>query len=81
MDIESSEFGILDDKLIPNCEKLVIEYHITKDRDFNNFDRRMDYLRSIFEIVHYMPSLDRFNRNDKYPGSFDRLVYCEGKKK
>lgn len=76
IDIECSEFGLLDDRLIPKCNKLVMEYHISKDRDFKNFDKRMNYLREIFDMVYYMPSLDRFSRDEKYPGAFDRMIYC-----
>lgn len=77
IDIETSEFGLLDDRLIPNCNKLIMEYHISKDSDFNNFDRRMNYLREIFDEVYYMESLDKFPRDKKYPGSFDRMIYCK----
>lgn len=77
MDIEGAEFGLIDDELIPNCYKLVFEYHLTKDKSMKNFHRRMDILRKHFSEVLYMPSLDRFDKNSQYPGFFDRIITCK----
>jgi len=83
MDIEGSEFGILDDHLISRkakyklwAPKLVIEYHFSKNRELIHFRRRMDYLRSIYSQVIYAPGLDRGYPGDIFPGFFDRLVWC-----
>jgi FkbM family methyltransferase len=76
MDIEGSEFDILDQRKLPNCKKLIMEYHITKDKSMRNFHSRMDYLRQIFKRVHYFESLDKFDRNGNYPGFFDRVIFC-----
>lgn len=82
MDIEGSELYLIDNGLIPECNKLIMEYHITKDRGLQNFHNRMDILKSRFNHVHYPPSLDRgYGEDEKgrpkdYPGFFDRFVIC-----
>lgn len=76
MDIEGSEFGLIDDGLIPKVDKLIFEYHITKDKSMENFHKRMNLLRDQFKNVHYMPSLDRFDKKGLYPGFFDRIIVC-----
>lgn len=79
MDIEGSEFDIIDNNLIPKCKKFVMEYHITKDKSMANFHKRMNILRESFDVVYYMKSLDLFDKNGEYPGFFDRMVYCLNK--
>lgn len=80
MDIEGAELDILDQELIPETlDKLVMEYHITKDRSMENFWRRMAYLETIFDVVYYLKSFrskDYFKDNI-YPHQFDQLVYCK----
>lgn len=76
IDIEAAEHAILDAELLPKCKKLVLEYHIRKDPSMANFRSRMAYLKSLFNIVHYAPSLDKGYPGDKYPGAFDRMVFC-----
>lgn len=76
-DIEGSEFGLIDNHLIPNCDKLIMEYHISKDKSMRNFHSRMDILRQYFTQVLYMPSLDRFDKDSQYPGFFDRIIICK----
>jgi FkbM family methyltransferase len=77
MDIEGAELGLIDSDLIPDCKKLVMEYHITKDKSMVNFHIRMNKLREHFSQVLYMPSLDRFPKNGLYPGFFDRIIICK----
>lgn len=81
MDIEGAEFDILDNDKLPHCEKLVMEYHLTKDKSMINFHKRMDKLKKIFNTVIYPKSLDRGYPNDIYPGFFDRIIYCKDRKK
>lgn len=76
MDIEGSEYALLDAELVPNCDKLVIEYHLRRNPDMRQFRRRMDVLRERFKTVHYPKSLDSKFKDDKYPGFFDRLIFC-----
>lgn len=77
MDIEGAEFGLIDNNLLPKSNKLVMEYHLTKDRSMINFQKRMNLLREIYDQVLYMPSLDRGYPDDKYPGFFDRIIICK----
>ena len=77
MDIESAEFGLIDDYMLPNSRKLVLEYHFTKDKDVSNFQKRMGILRKHFSLVHYSACLDRFDVDKPYPGFFDQMVYCK----
>lgn len=77
MDIEGAEFGLIDNDLLPQSNKLVMEYHLTKDKSMVNFHKRMDILRKKFNKVLYMPSLDRGYPNDIYPGFFDRIIICK----
>jgi FkbM family methyltransferase len=78
IDIEGCEFELFDKKLIPkNLNKLVFEYHITKDKSLKNFHERIDYLRTIFDEVQYMKSLDKFDKDSQFPGFFDRLIFCK----
>lgn len=77
MDIEGSEYALLDAGLVPNCEKLVIEYHLRRNPDMKQFRSRVATLRKHFKTVHYPKSLDRRDfPDDKYPGFFDRLIFC-----
>lgn len=82
MDIEGSEFGILDDGLIPDCEKLCLEYHTSRDRSMANLSRRVATLRQMFEVVSYVPELDRMIEIGGEQKSFhDRVIYCIGRKR
>ncbi len=83
IDIEGSEFGLIDDGLLPNCNKLVMEYHITKDKSIENLSRRLGVLRERFDNVYIIPSLQRMIDNEVlvYPGFFDRVIRCWNNKK
>lgn len=81
MDIEGSELDIIDSEfLLKQCDKLVLEYHFTKDRSMANFHNRISILKKHFDEVYYMPSLDKFPKNGQYPGFFDRIIYAKNKK-
>lgn len=81
MDIEGSEFGLIDNGLIPPCEKLCLEYHTSRDRSMANLGRRLDVLRSLFDVVAYVPELDRLLVLGGMQKSFhDRVIYCRGRK-
>lgn len=79
IDIEGTEGELLDAKLIPECQKLVIEYHLWRDDSMTNLRRRLEYLRSRFSVVSYPPEFDRmlasgFEHNTSY---YDRLIFCK----
>lgn len=77
MDIEGSEFDLIEMDLLPEANKLMMEYHFQKDRSMKNFHYRMDKLREHFSVVHYSPGFDKFPRNGDYPGLFDQFVFCK----
>jgi len=81
MDIEGAEAGLLDDDLLPSCNKLVMEYHTSRDSSMINLKRRLDYLKSRFEVVEYPPEFDRHIAAGPVAKSFfDRLFFCKGKR-
>lgn len=79
MDIEGSEFGILDSEMIPQtCRKLVMEYHTSKDKDTKNLARRLAYLKREFDVVHYPPEFDRMiEEGGLRRAFFDRMIFCK----
>ena len=82
MDIEGSECGLLDAGYIPQCEKLVLEYHTWRDPSTENLHRRIDFLRSKFKVVHYPPEYDRMLQSGYKETTtyYDRTIYCMGRK-
>lgn len=81
MDIEGSEFGLIDDELIPGCRKLVMEYHLLRDHgNLKNFSRRMEILRHHFKHLHYAPSIFQGAVDGKYQGRFDVPVFAWNEK-
>lgn len=82
LDIEGSEFGLIDDGLLPNCEKICLEYHTSRDKSMARLGRRLELLRSRYEVVSYAPELDKLLALGGEQKSFhDRVIYCRGKKK
>lgn len=81
MDVEGSEFGIVDGGLIPNCSKFCLEYHTSRDRSMQNLSRRLAILRKTFDMVTYVPELDRLIELGGEQKSFhDRVIYCRKRK-
>lgn len=77
MDIEGSEAGLLDNGFIPDCTKLCMEYHTSRDPSMENLKRRLDFLRSRFRVVQYPPEYDRIiAQGGSIKTFFDRMVYC-----
>jgi FkbM family methyltransferase len=83
MDIEGAEFDLIEKDLLPDAEKLVMEYHFSKDKSMKNFFERIDILRSIYGKVYYQPSIEKLrNKNvERYPGFYDIKVFCIERKK
>ena len=82
MDIEGAEFGILDNKLLPWCNKLVLEYHSSVEPSASGLAKRLAYLKSLFDVVSYPAELDRkMQAKDNTKTYFDRLIFCMGNKK
>lgn len=77
MDIEGSEFGIIDNNIIPKCKKLVLEYHSSRDPSAIHLKTRLDALRTRFQHVAYPAELDRIASSQKPVKTFfDRLIHC-----
>lgn len=78
MDIEGSETGILDEWLLPKCNKLVMEYHTSRDPDMRNFQRRIKMIKKHFKNVKYPVEFDRaLERGEIIYRSFvDRLIFA-----
>ena len=78
MDIEGSEFELIERGLLPEAKKLVMEYHFSKDKLMSNFFRRMDMLKSHFKKVYFQPSIEKLRAKgtEKYPGFYDIKVFC-----
>lgn len=80
MDIEGSEMEILDRGVLPNCEKLVLEYHTSRDSSIENLKMRIAFLKSKFREVDYPPEFDRLIREGEGKPYFDRLIFCKGRR-
>lgn len=82
MDIEGTEGELLDGHWIPQCKKLVVEYHLWRDDSMINLRRRLEFLKSRFSVVQYPPEFDRmlasgFEHNTSY---YDRLIFCKSER-
>lgn len=83
MDIEGSEGELIDQWLLPKCQKLCMEYHSSRDKSIENLRRRLGILKEKFKIVDYPPEFDRIiaaGGNESYEGSqltyFDRMIFA-----
>jgi len=78
MDIEGSEFGLIDDGLLPKADKLVLEYHLTRDNSLPHLVQRVRKLRKLYKNVAYCPELGRLIKKGTGTGRtyFDRCIYC-----
>jgi FkbM family methyltransferase len=79
MDIEGAEHGLLDRGLLPDCQKLALEYHLWRDPSMANLRRRLYFLQTRFRVVSYPPEFDRmlasgYETNTSY---YDRLIFCK----
>lgn len=78
MDIEGGEFSLLDSGKLPKVEKLVFEYHTSRDPSMENLSRRLDYLKSLYRQVNYPPEYDRLMSLGGIQKTFcDRLIHCK----
>jgi FkbM family methyltransferase len=77
MDIEGSEFGLIDYDLIPKTRKLVLEYHTSRDRDWKHLDERLNRLKAKFKFMKYPKVLDDYiERKGDVDLRFDQVVFC-----
>jgi FkbM family methyltransferase len=80
MDIEGSELKFIDNGIIPKCEKLVMEFHITKDRKMKNVFKRISILQDFFHVVHFNKSILKLDQNDIYTWGNDFKIWCMKRK-
>lgn len=80
MDIEGAEFGLIDEWLLPPCEKLVFEYHTSRDPSLENLARRLEILKEKFKEVKYPPEYDRMLEQGEGKPFADRVIFCKGRK-
>lgn len=78
MDIEGSEGPIIDHWALPRCNKLVLEYHTSRDSNISNLARRLKILKQHFEIVSWPPEYDRAISSgaETFKSFFDRNIWC-----
>jgi FkbM family methyltransferase len=78
MDIEGSEGGLIDKWLLPRCDKLVLEYHNSKDQSVENLARRLRILKKKFKHVIYPVELDNAIASGvtHFKSFFDRTIWC-----
>lgn len=80
MDIEGSEFELIEKGLLPKANKLVMEYHFLKDRSFKNFFHRMDILKKIYENVYWQNSINEYSKtHENYEYFMDKFIFCWNK--
>lgn len=79
MDIEGAEGQIIDNWALPNCNKLVLEYHTSRDPKIKHLRQRLEALKDHFKIVSYPPELDRLcdSGYDESKTFFDRMIFCK----
>lgn len=77
MDIEGSEGPLIDEWLLPHCSKLCLEYHTSRDKSYENMERRLNILHSKFKIVKYTSEFPKFIKTKGVVKPFqDRVIYC-----
>jgi len=79
MDIEGAEGGLLDDELLPQCNKLVLEYHLSRDPSIDALKRRIAILKSRFKTVIYPPEFERLISKESGgigKSYYDRHIWC-----
>lgn len=82
MDIEGTEHDLLDLWAMPRAEKLVFEYHLSRDNSLSNLRRRFLMLKRHYKNVVACPELMRLVRKGSGTGRtyYDRCIYCWGLK-
>lgn len=81
MDIEGAELAILDSEALPKCNKLCMEYHLSRDRSVENLKRRVEYLRRTFDtVVLHAETRQILRKGVDDKGWQDRIMFCVGRK-
>lgn len=82
LDIEGSEGPLIDKWLLPRAEKLVMEYHTSRDSSVANLKRRLGAIKRHYKNVRYPPEYDRAiaSGNAEFKAHFDRMIFAWGLK-
>lgn len=87
-DIEGSEGPIIDNWMLPKCNKLVLEYHSSRDSSGARLAQRINALRRHFDVVKYpavfQRVVDLYARSGLeqpakvagWPPRMDQLIFC-----
>lgn len=79
IDIEGSEGRLIDEWLLPRAEKMVMEYHTSRDTSMENLGRRLAALKGHYRNVVYPPEMDRMAAAGGHAKTWrDRLIFCWG---
>jgi FkbM family methyltransferase len=77
IDVEGSEFGLIDFDLIPKTRKLVMEYHTSRDKSWENLEKRLNKLKDMFKHVKYPKVLDDYvKQKGDIDLRFDQIIFC-----
>lgn len=91
MDIEGAEAGILDQWLLPKwMDKLVLEYHTSRDANIQRLEQRLQLIEAHFakvkypklydDIIHWAHGNLADNKKPEWPPRFDQLIFAWGHK-
>ena len=81
MDVEGSEFGLIDGRLLPPTRKLILEYHLSRDPSTVALAERVGVLRETFSVVTMNAEMQRLCRSgesgiEARRSVYDRLIRC-----
>lgn len=78
LDIEGAEGPLLDSGLLPQTNKLCMEYHTSVDQSVKALKQRLARLRKQFKYVQYPPEFDRIidSGQEQFKAFFDRMIFA-----
>lgn len=78
LDIEGAEGELIDEWLLPEADKLCLEYHTSRDNSLENLARRVRILKRHYRHVFYCPELARLVERGTGTGKtfYDRVIYA-----
>jgi len=82
MDIEGSEGPIIDQWLMPRCDKLVMEYHTSRNSSVADLAQRLKILKGHFKNVRYPKAYDVAidSGEEHFRPRFDQTIFCWSEK-
>lgn len=79
MDIEGAEHEILDAWMLPKCDKLVLEYHTSRDPSIKSLALRLKMIRERFKYVIVPSMYDtavRHGKLESYHPTYDGTIWA-----